>query len=112
LSEDFTPLKLYGKWSKGLSLTYLMIADFRDVNQSKNMREKIAQQVHLKWEDIYNQGSFIFSQFFLLMMSPLPSTFVRSMSKRSILMLDGLSQPTRPSYLKQRMNAAPNKPAT
>jgi hypothetical protein len=49
-------MRLYGKWSKGLSLTYLIIADFRDVNQSKNMREKIAQQVHQRWEDNYNQS--------------------------------------------------------
>jgi hypothetical protein len=56
LSEDFTPVRIYSKWSKGLSLTYLTIADFREVNQSKNMRDKIAQQVHIKWEDNYNQG--------------------------------------------------------
>ena len=50
-------MRLYGKWSKGISLVYLVLADFRDVNQSKNMRDKIAQQVHLKWEDIYTQSN-------------------------------------------------------
>ena len=52
-------MRLYGKWSKGLSLLYIVFADFRDVNQSKNMRDKISQQVHLKWEDNYNQGRLV-----------------------------------------------------
>ena len=52
-------MRLYGKWSKGISLVYLVMADFRDVNQSKNMRDKIAQQVNLKWEEIYTQSTLV-----------------------------------------------------
>ena len=88
MNEDFYPIRLYGKWSKGLSLTYLTIADFRDVNLSKNIRDKIAQQVHLKWEDIYNQSTLSISpQYCLLTTSPSQSTSVPSMSRRSILKL-------------------------
>lgn len=57
LKDEFTPLKLYSKWSKSLSLTYLVVADFRDVQQNKNTRDKIATQVNTKWEESYNQGS-------------------------------------------------------
>jgi hypothetical protein len=56
LRDEFTPLKLYSKWSKSLSVTYLVVADFRDVPQNKNTRDKIASQVNTKWEEAYNQS--------------------------------------------------------
>lgn len=36
-----------------------MIADFRDANQSKNIRDKVANQINIKWEETYNQGNLI-----------------------------------------------------
>jgi hypothetical protein len=82
LQEEFTPMRLYGKWSKGISLVYLVLADFRDVNQSKNMRDKIAQQVHLKWEDIYTQSNFWLTQSFLPTTSRYRSTSAPNTSKK------------------------------
>jgi len=55
LGPDFIPLRLYCKWSKALSLTYLMVADFRRVQVTTGIRDKIADQVHCKWEEVYNQ---------------------------------------------------------
>lgn len=31
IADEFTPLKLYSKWSKAISICYLMIGDFREV---------------------------------------------------------------------------------
>ena len=55
LGPDFIPLRLYCRWSKSIAVTYLMIADFRRVNVTTGIREKIADQVHSKWEEVYNQ---------------------------------------------------------
>lgn len=53
--QDLIPMKLYSKWSKSLTLTYLVIADFRKVKVTTGIRDKIAHQVHSKWEEVYNQ---------------------------------------------------------
>jgi myosin-5 len=53
--QDLIPMKLYSKWSKSISVTYLIIADFRKVKVTTGIRDKIADQVHSKWEEVYNQ---------------------------------------------------------
>jgi hypothetical protein len=53
--QDLIPMRLYSKWSKSISVTYLVIADFRKVKVTTGIRDKIADQVHSKWEEIYNQ---------------------------------------------------------
>lgn len=79
LLEDLTPLRIYGKWSRGLSLVYLVVADFREVPISKNIKDKIALQVHQKWEEPYSQGKqHPLIQFCHLRTSPCPSTSPRS----------------------------------
>jgi myosin-5 len=55
LGPDFYPLKLCSKWSKSLSLTYLIVADFRKVKQITNIRDKVSDQINEKWDEIYNQ---------------------------------------------------------
>jgi hypothetical protein len=49
-------LKLYTKWSKSISVTYLVVGDFREVQQNKNIRDKVTSQVNTKWEESYNQS--------------------------------------------------------
>ena len=93
MNEDFYPMRLYGKWSKGISLTYLMFADFRDVNQSKNMRDKVAQQVHQKWEDVYYQSKPSLSKHYHLKTSQCRSISAPNTSRRSTLTHDTPSLP-------------------
>ena len=57
LSEDFSPLKLYTKWSHSLQVTYLVYADFRGCKESKLVREKILQNLVKNWEDCYHQSN-------------------------------------------------------
>lgn len=49
-------MKLYCKWSKALTCCYITLADFRDVKESKKVRDKITNQVNLRWSECYNQS--------------------------------------------------------
>ncbi len=49
------PIKLYCKWSKSLNLCYLEVGDFRKVNETKIVREKIVNHINLTWEECYHQ---------------------------------------------------------
>lgn len=53
--QDLIPLRLYTKWSKSICLTYLVVADFRKVKVTTGIRDKISDQVHSKWEEVYSQ---------------------------------------------------------
>lgn len=53
--QDLIPLRLYTKWSKSICLTYLVVADFRKVKVTTGIRDKIADQVNSKWEEVYSQ---------------------------------------------------------
>lgn len=59
IQDEFTPLKLYCKWSKAVTVCYITIADFRDVKETKKVRDKISNQVNTRWEEVYNQSKFI-----------------------------------------------------
>lgn len=58
LQDEFSPLKLFCKWSKAISICYLTIGDFREVDQSKKVRDKLTTQINVSWESCYNQGKF------------------------------------------------------
>lgn len=71
IADEFTPLKLYTKWSKAISTCYMMIGDFREVKQSKKVRDKISSQINISWESCYNQSK---SYSPILVSNPLLST--------------------------------------
>ena len=58
LRDEFTPLKLYSKWSTNLSIAYIVFADSRDVKESKTIRDKTSNHVNTKWEENYYSGNY------------------------------------------------------
>ena len=50
-------MKIYCKWSKSISCCFLIMADFRGVNEAKLVKEKIVNYINTKWEDCYGQSN-------------------------------------------------------
>ena len=46
MTDYFTPVKIYTKWSKTLSATYVVLADFRNCKISKTIREKFVDKIN------------------------------------------------------------------
>ena len=40
ITDNFTPVKIYNKWSSMISATYIIFADFRKTKIYKTIREK------------------------------------------------------------------------
>lgn len=55
LPDDYSPVKLYTKWSHSIQVTYMVYADFRGCSETKLMREKILQNIVRQWESCYHQ---------------------------------------------------------
>jgi len=55
LDVDYSPVKLFTKWSNSIQLTYMVFADFRGCQTSKLIREKQLANMLKNWEDSYNQ---------------------------------------------------------
>lgn len=49
ITDNFTPVKVYTKWSSMMSATYIVFADFRLTKISKSNREKFIDQVSSEW---------------------------------------------------------------
>jgi myosin heavy subunit/alpha-tubulin suppressor-like RCC1 family protein len=49
MKEEFVPVKLFVNWSSMYSIGYLVFLDFRDVDNAKTYKEKIAGIVASKW---------------------------------------------------------------
>lgn len=49
MADDFTPLKVICKWSKLMTVTYVLFADFRKCNISKTVREKFVNKINNTW---------------------------------------------------------------
>ena len=50
MKEEFVPVKLFVNWSSMYSIGYLVFLDFRDVENAKSYKEKIAGIVASKWK--------------------------------------------------------------
>ena len=53
--DDFTPLKVMCKWSKLMTVTYVLFVDFRKCNISKTVREKFVEKINNTWVDNNSQ---------------------------------------------------------
>jgi len=51
----FKPIKIMTKWSKSVSVTYLVLADFRDQDKSEREMQNFCTRLAEAWEDNYNQ---------------------------------------------------------
>lgn len=51
----FKPVKIMTKWSKSVSVTYLVLADFRDTGKSEKEMYNFCSRLANAWEDNYNQ---------------------------------------------------------
>lgn len=51
MKEEFVPVKLFVNWSSMYSIGYLMFLDFRDVENAKSYKEKIAGIISSKWKN-------------------------------------------------------------
>lgn len=49
MADDFTPLKVFCKWSKLMTATYVLFVDFRKCNISKTVREKFVEKINTIW---------------------------------------------------------------
>lgn len=49
MTDYFTPVKVYTKWSKLFSLTYIVLADFRSTKLTKTNREKFVDKINTSW---------------------------------------------------------------
>lgn len=49
MADDFTPLRVYCKWSRLLTATYVLFADFRRCRISKTVREKFVEKINGVW---------------------------------------------------------------
>jgi hypothetical protein len=49
MADDFTPLKVFCKWSKLMTATYVLFVDFRKCNISKTVREKFVEKINNIW---------------------------------------------------------------
>lgn len=49
MADDFTPLKVICKWSKLITVTYVLFADFRKCQISKTVREKFVNKINNTW---------------------------------------------------------------
>lgn len=56
ITRDFVPLKLFCKWSRSVSVCYLMMSDYREVKISQKLKDKITKMVNLSWEGCYTQS--------------------------------------------------------
>ena len=75
-----------------------MVGDFRDVQQSKNVRDKIAQQVNAKWEESYNQGK----QNLFLVLPPYDETISKNICPKYVKRINterGLASLTKSSIV-------------
>lgn len=52
MADDFTPLRVYSKWSNTLTATYILFLDFRGQTEAKTMREKMAELINVSWGEI------------------------------------------------------------
>lgn len=59
LLVDFTPLKIYTKWSKVMSATYMVFVDYRNCKESKSIRERLVEKINSYWQDCPKQGLLI-----------------------------------------------------
>ena len=55
MADDFTPLKVFCKWSKIMTATYVLFVDFRKCNMSKTIREKFVEKINNNWAENSNQ---------------------------------------------------------
>lgn len=49
MTDDFTPLRVFCKWSKIMTATYILFVDFRKCNISKTVREKFVKKINDTW---------------------------------------------------------------
>ena len=49
MTDYFTPVKVFTKWSKLMSLTYVVLADFRNTSIAKTIREKFVDKINTSW---------------------------------------------------------------
>lgn len=49
MADDFTPLRIYCKWSRLMTATYILFADFRRCRISKTVREKFVDKINGIW---------------------------------------------------------------
>ena len=49
MTDYFTPVKVYTKWSKLMSVSYVVLADFRNTSISKTIREKFVDKINASW---------------------------------------------------------------
>lgn len=58
MNEQFIPVRVYTKWSKTLSATYVVYADIRS-GDNKAFKDKFLDKVSTAWRDDYCYCKFI-----------------------------------------------------
>jgi len=49
------PLRVYTKWSKILTATYILFVDFRNCKEAKQIKEKLIDKINIYWQDVDKQ---------------------------------------------------------
>ena len=51
------PIRVYSKWSRVLTATYVLYADFRNCREPKAIREKLADKINSTWLELDKQSN-------------------------------------------------------
>jgi myosin-5 len=51
MADNFTPIRIFTKWSKTMSIAYITFADFRNCKISSTIREKFIDKTNSMWQE-------------------------------------------------------------